>query len=74
MKRSKGAVALATKLAPKPQVNQTELARQLDVTPQAVSAWLSGKALPAPALMAKIEDIMGVPMRAWTELAEDGAA
>lgn len=66
---SLAAVRLTELLAPKPALgfNAAELARKLDVTPQAVSGWLKGKALPSPDLMAKLEDLTEIPMRAWTE-------
>lgn len=47
-------------------MTQAQLARELDVSAQAVSDWLRGDSLPKPDLMAKIEDLLGVPMRAWT--------
>jgi hypothetical protein len=32
-----------------------------------VSRWKSGKRPPAPEFMARIEDLTGIPMRAWVE-------
>lgn len=32
-----------------------------------VSRWASGKRPPAPEYMARIEDLLGIPMRAWVE-------
>lgn len=56
-------------------MTQAELARQLEVSPQAVSDWLRGDSVPKPNLMAKIEDLLGVPMRAWTvEIPDKDAA
>lgn len=48
-----------------------ELARRLGVTPQSVSDWIAGKSKPKPDLMAKLEDLLEIPMRSWTEAAED---
>lgn len=50
-----------------PEVTQERLAELLDVSQQAVSAWVHGKAKPSPDRMAKLEDLFGIPMRAWTE-------
>jgi transcriptional regulator with XRE-family HTH domain len=66
---SKGARALRASL--KPKMNQADLAKALGVTQQAVSAWLSGAAQPKPELMARIEDLLGIPMRDWTEVAQE---
>lgn len=57
---------LAKALRPTRVMSQSELARQLDVSPQAVSDWVRGDCQPKPELMAKIEDLLGIPMRAWT--------
>lgn len=48
-------------------MSQAELGRQLGVTAQAVNAWIRGGSVPSPDLMAKIEDLTGIPMRDWTE-------
>lgn len=47
---------------------QASLARELDVKRQAVGQWVSGDAQPKPTLMAKLEDLLGIPMRAWTQI------
>lgn len=65
---SKGAATLYAKLAP--QMTAAELARRLGVTPQAVSGWIKGKAIPSPKMLRALEDVMGIPMRAWTEPVE----
>jgi transcriptional regulator with XRE-family HTH domain len=75
MARSEGSRALAAIL--KPRIAPGELAERLGVSKQSVSDWLRGDSLPRPELMAKIEDITGVPMRSWTvdaqgDDAEDG--
>lgn len=72
MPRSEGSRALAEILRPPVRrLTQAQLARELEVSAQAVSDWLRGDSLPRPELMAKIEDITGVPMRSWTvKLAE----
>lgn len=57
-------------------MSQSKLAEELGVSPQAVSGWVIGKSKPTPELMARIEDLVGIPMRAWTEEASpsEGAA
>jgi transcriptional regulator with XRE-family HTH domain len=65
---TKGAAALSAKLAP--LMTAAELARRLGVTPQAVSGWIKGKAIPTPETLRAIEDALGIPMRAWTEPVE----
>jgi transcriptional regulator with XRE-family HTH domain len=67
---TQGSAKLADALKPK-VMSQAELARRLGVSPQAVSGWVMGNAKPTADLMAKIEDVLGIPMRAWTEPAED---
>ena len=66
---SKAAVALGEKLEPRTALGMTaaELARKLGVSPQAVSGWIKGKAVPAPEKLRALEDVTGIPMRAWTE-------
>lgn len=54
-------------------MTQAELARQLEVTPQAVSGWLHGRGRPSPRIMRVLED-MGVPMRDWLEPADPDPA
>jgi transcriptional regulator with XRE-family HTH domain len=62
--RSKAAVDLKRRLTP--TINQARLARELGVSQQAISAWCAGRAIPTPTRMARIEDLIGVPMRDWT--------
>ena len=62
---SRAARELRQKLTP--AMKQSELADQLGVSQQAVSAWLKGRARPDPERMAKIEEILGIPMRSWVE-------
>ncbi|HXG69949.1 MAG TPA: helix-turn-helix transcriptional regulator [Gemmatimonadaceae bacterium] len=52
-------------------MNQARLAEELGVSQQAVSAWLSGRALPEPGRMAVIEGLLGIPMRDWVAEAEE---
>lgn len=63
------------KLRP-PVMSQSDLARTLGVSQQAVSAWLHGRALPGPERMAVIEQLLGIPMRDWVVPApeESGAS
>lgn len=51
--------------------SQRALARQLGVTQQAVFAWQTGRNCPSPRYMARLEDLLEIPMRAWTEPAAD---
>lgn len=67
------AAALRLRAAVTPSMSQAELARKLGVSAQAVSAWLSGAAMPRPEKMAQIESLLGIPMRAWTEQEESAA-
>lgn len=57
---------LAEALRPK-VMSQSELAEKLEVSPQAVSKWVRGDGRPAPKLMAKIEEVLGIPMREWAD-------
>lgn len=69
MSRTKAAHALGERLAPQKQTlaSQSDLARALGVTPQSVSNWVNGQSKPAPENMRRIEDLLGIPMRDWTE-------
>lgn len=51
---------------------ETELARALGVTQQAVSGWLHGRCRPSTPLMAAVEARFGIPMRTWLESAPKG--
>lgn len=62
---TEGSKALAGAVFP-PVMAQSELARKLGVSPQAVGDWVHGRAIPSPKLMAQLEDLLGIPMRAWT--------
>ncbi len=68
-----GCAKLSEALKPK-VMSQSDLAKRLNVSPQAVSGWVSGKSKPTPDLMAKLEDLLGIPMRAWTEPSEEEGA
>jgi transcriptional regulator with XRE-family HTH domain len=63
---SRASIRLAEALRPK-VMSQSKLAEELGVSPQAVSGWVVGKSKPAPEQMVRIEDLFGIPMRAWTE-------
>lgn len=58
----------------RPSITGADLARKLGVSRSAVSGWLAGEYLPTPELMARIEDLTGIPMRSWTEPELEGAA
>lgn len=70
--RTEGARLLATKVTP--QVSQASVARLCGVTQQAVSSWVTGRGNPTPINMAKIEELLGIPMRSWTREAEEANA
>jgi transcriptional regulator with XRE-family HTH domain len=65
MAESKASKQLRELLSPK--LTQVELAERLQVTQQAVSSWVSGRTAPKRKYMAALEDLAGIPMRAWTE-------
>jgi len=67
---SKGANMLRECISPK--FSQTEIAERLGVTKQAVYAWVNGHGRPTPDKLAKLEDLTGIPMRAWAEFPEPG--
>lgn len=57
-------------LSPRPPElgkTQAELAKELGVTPQAVSGWIHGRGRPSPRLMKQLEESSGIPMRDWLE-------
>ncbi len=58
-----GAVLLTAKLTP--AMSQRDLADALGVTPQAVSAWVSGRARPGSVHREAIERITGIPAESW---------
>lgn len=70
MARTVGHARLDDALRTRRVMTQADLARALHVTPQAVADWLRGDSAPRAELMAKIEDLLGIPMRAWTESSE----
>lgn len=73
---SKGAVALRQRVNPPKESDdgvprtQSELARRLGVTPQAVSNWVNGHGTPSMEAAAEMERIFGIPMRDWIDVAE----
>jgi transcriptional regulator with XRE-family HTH domain len=50
-----------------PHWTQTALATELGVSQQAISSWLRGRCLPSAACMLRLEEKLGIPMRAWLE-------
>lgn len=62
---TRGAALLRKKCVP--ELTQQDLASKVGVSQQAVSNWLSGYARPSRDAMAKLEDLLGIPMRAWTQ-------
>lgn len=59
------AASQALKRALSPRLTQAELAAKLGVTQQAVSSWAQGRTTPSAEYMAKIEDLLQIPMRDW---------
>ncbi len=66
MRKTVASETLKEALRPKRPMSQAELARELRVTPQAVSEWVSGAKQPTAERMRRIEDLLGIPMRSWT--------
>jgi len=66
MAKSVASEQLSELVSPK-VMSQSELARQLDVSPQLVSDWVHGRKTPSSGLMRKIEDLLGIPMRSWMD-------
>lgn len=69
---TKASQALRAALTPK--MTQEQLAAQLDVTQQAISSWANGRTSPSPEVMAKLEDILQIPMRDWASKLDEEAA
>jgi transcriptional regulator with XRE-family HTH domain len=64
-------VLLRKKLSPTvPKFSQAELAKKVGVTPQSVSAWLSGVAKPSVDKMALIQRLTGVKIESWAKPAK----
>ena len=51
-------------------MSAVELAEKLGVSKQTVSEWVGGRSRPEPERMAALEELLGIPMRAWTEPVE----
>lgn len=64
--KTKASVALAESLRPK-VMSAVDLADKLGISKQTVSDWVAGRSRPEPERMAKLEEMLGIPMRAWTE-------
>jgi transcriptional regulator with XRE-family HTH domain len=52
--------------------SQLEVADKLNRSPAAVCMWLQGKTLPDVDSAAALEDLAGVPMRAWSQKPRGG--
>lgn len=55
---------LAEMCAP-PAMYQSDVARKLGITPQAVSNWIAGNGRPGPVLRGALECLLGIPASAW---------
>lgn len=65
MEMSESTIAeIITRARRKQGLNQSELARQLGVTPQSVQAWESGRSVPRPAKFKEIADALGIRAQA----------
>ncbi|MCF5040072.1 helix-turn-helix domain-containing protein [Pseudomonas sp. PA-7-1E] len=53
--------SIITEAREKQGLNQSELARRLGVTPQAVQAWESGRSLPRPKKLVEIAKVLQIP-------------
>jgi transcriptional regulator with XRE-family HTH domain len=65
---------LAELLSPQPpeaRKTQAGLAKELGVTPQAVSGWMHGRGRPSPRIMKLLEESLEIPMRDWLEPADE---
>lgn len=69
---TEGSRALAKAVSP-PVMTQAQLARRLNCSPQWISDLVHGRATPGADLMATLEDLLGIPMRAWTVRIQDEA-
>ncbi|AZP73470.1 XRE family transcriptional regulator [Pseudomonas poae] len=54
--------SIITEAREKQGLNQSELARMLGVTPQAVQAWESGRSLPRPKKLVEIARALKIPL------------
>jgi len=64
---SKAAAELRRRFVPPPVLTQSAIAEKLGVTAQAVSSWVTGRALPSAKRMQQLEELLGIPMRDWLE-------
>lgn len=48
-------------------LTQTDLAKEFEVTQQAVSGWLTGRCPPASRVMVRLEELFGIPVSWWFE-------
>lgn len=62
--------ALFTERCESLKLSVANVAQRLKLSRQAVHIWTSDWGLPSPSTMAQLEDWLGIPMRAWTEPAE----
>jgi len=67
---TKASLALAKALRPK-VMSAVDLARKLGISKQTVSDWVAHRSRPEPERMAQLEELLGIPMREWTEEAEE---
>jgi len=63
---TRGAQLLAAWLATT-ETSQRAMARQLDLGPSTVQAWMSGRKRPSLAVATSIERVTGVPATSWAE-------
>lgn len=65
--KTEGARLLADIFAENDKWNPTTLGDHLCLSRQAVSYWADGTTRPTTDRQAKIEDLLGIPMRAWAQ-------
>lgn len=49
----------------RPQARQDEVAQQLGISQQAVSAWMSGRTKPSYEKKLKLQELFGIPVDSW---------
>ncbi len=70
---SRAAQMLRQQLSPPPPLmSRGELAERLNISPQAISSWINGTSVPEAWRMAALEEILGIPMRDWMVINDDG--
>lgn len=64
---TKGAALLSNAIRPVRPITMKELAKRLGVSRETLRRWANGEGSPPALAMAKLEDLLQIPMRAWVE-------